>query len=561
VSIGYKHVDPLFVEVTVLESNLFLPYVIEGADRKKVFSKDMEAAALLCIAEAERNKKVGIFRGSPEKLVVLSKLHYPLWVIPSDDSYLVIDGMGASSTTILYHKPPNIENFTEHLKRSSPVHELYHSSLRAHIDTFSRFTSRTEKKMEGLISDLEFMSDILTFIRDDRSEKGDPDQLDTLIPPKISEREAIESAEKIMNHYRRLRSEVRGLQFAIDALNSETEVHMSKLQEELLQIQTERNEQISKVKMEVSERKVELEKERDKKMEKIMQVNRNEVDSRLLEKRKLENELVKLEQNKSEYETRKELRKQKGDKVGESRWKSRLQTIKNQIRATKGKIRILSNFIDRINKETIATAKKLRDNYEKLACEVEKKISDLENLRNSEVEIHKQEITDLQSDVSTINSKIERLIERKEESTMVLTGSTIQWRVEAPTLVCLPIYLIRYDVEKRRRYCFRLPAVASSHEGLAMKIRKAFRGHSLQSRINTLLKTRFKALEKPASLSEKLTSNAGTSRCLDKLSWAHNLLRSADFKAKVEKGMGELEGEGWIKPEEKANTFNILVEE
>lgn len=543
----------------MLESNLFLPYVIEAEGRKKVFSKDMEAAALLCIAEAER-KKTGLFRGSPEKLVALTKLHYPLWVIPSDDSCLVIDGMGTSSTTILYQKPPNIENFTEHLRKSSTVHELYHNTLRAHLDTFSRFTSRTEIKMEGFLSDQEFMSDTITFIRDDRSETGDADQLETLIPPKICEKEAIKSAEEITNHYRRLRSEVKGLKLAIDALNSETEVHVHKLREELVQIQTERNEQISKVKMEVSERKLELEEERDKKIEKIMQVNRNEVDSRLLEKRKWENELIKLEQKKSEYEARKELRKRKGDKVGESRWRSRLQTVKNQIRDTQGKIRALSNLIDRINKETMATTKKLRGDYEKLVSEVEKKLTDLEDLRNSEVETHKQEIIDLQSDASTINIRIGRLIERKEERTLDLRESTIKWKVEATTLVCLPIYLIQYESEKGRRFCFRLPAVASSHEGLAMKIRKAFRGYSLQSRINTLLKTRFKAIEKPASLSEKLTSNVGTSRCIDELSQAHNLLKSADFKAKIKEGMGKLEDEGWIKPEEKTDIFNTLVE-
>lgn len=540
-------------------SNLILPYTIEDSSRKTRFSDDMEVAALLSIAEAQRKRKSRLFRGAVETLTFLAKLHYPLWAIPWENNCLLVDGMGTVSNNILYLKPPDVVNFVEHLKRSTTVEELYHSTLRSHRETFSEFTSRTEIPYEGFITDKELLADMLEFIKD--SKKGTNNSKSTsLIQLKIDKENAVKISEGILGHYNKLQSEIKGLQFAINAVSEETNVHVSKLRQERDQTREKYEDKISNIRVEVDKRRGELEKEQDEKIEKIITTHKKEVNTRFTERKKWEQELLRLEQNKSEYEKRRELRKRKTDKVGEARWDTRLRDVQNRISTVKGKIKALSDFINRSNKETEKTTRKLHDAYQRLIDEEEKKITDLENLCDSEVEKKEKEIAELQKETQAITDRIEQLIEQKRERFSTLKEATIAWKTETPTLIHVPFYVIRYETEGKGRYHFRIPVVARGYQGLVMKIRKRLKSHSLESKISTLLKQRSKALEKMLiSFERKLVSNKGIQRSLNQLGMSHNLLTFADFKEKVKRGIEELEVEGWIKPEEKTSILETYI--
>ncbi len=545
-------------EFAVSGSNLVFPYAVEDSGRKTRFSEIMEVASVLCVAEAERKKKAGFFGGAVETLSLLSKLHYPFWMVPWEDSCLLVDGLANVSHVIVYSKPPDVETFVEHLKRSTTVEELYRSALRSHGETFAEFTSQTEIPIEGFVTDRKLLSDILAFFKDSR-EAASPEST-SLIPPKISMETAVKIRERILDHYEKLRSEIKGLQFAMDSLNEETKVHVDKLQLEEGQTRERYNERISASTFEVEKRKAELGKERDEKTGKVAVANEKEVSVRIEEKKKWELELQRLEQDKSEYKKRKELRGQRKDEVGEVRWDARLRDVQNQISTVKGKIKALSDFINRSNKETEKTMKNLRDTYQKLVEVEEKKIRDLESLRDSEVEKKEKEVEELQQETQAIADKIGQLIEQKKESSSTLKEATIQWKTEKPTLIYVPLYLTQYQSEKTKRYLIHPPVIAKGHEGIMMKIRKAFKGYSLQAKMNTLLKPRSKALEKMLILlEERLNSDGEVQRNLNQLGMANNLLTSPDFKEKLRTGLEELEGEGWIKPEEKAVILDTYV--
>ncbi len=55
---------------------------------------EVEAAAVFAAAEFERSKGGGLITRQPEeKLVVLSKIGYPLWLFPKNDLTFVFDGL------------------------------------------------------------------------------------------------------------------------------------------------------------------------------------------------------------------------------------------------------------------------------------------------------------------------------------------------------------------------------------------------------------------------------------------------------------------------------------
>lgn len=540
---------------------MVLPYVIEESGRKTRFSGAMEAAALLCIAEAERKKKPRLFGRTVENLGFISKLYYPLWAIPWENNSLLIDGMEPVSNNISYYKPPDIESFIEHLKRSTSVQELYHSALRSHRETFSDFISFAEIPMSGLITDGEMRSSMLTYIQESQAKKSTSHEpQSSLIQPKIDEKSAVKISRKTIDHSNRLQSEIKGLQFAIDTLGRETQKHVGMIDKEIKQTRKKYESRLSKVMVEVEQRREELGKEKDQKIEHVTTINKGEIDARLNERKRWERELLRLEQSRNEYERRKELRKRKNDEVGEARWEARLRNVQNQISTVKGKIKALSNFVDRSNKETEKTTRKLLDTYQKLIDKEEKKITDLKSLQDSEIEKQEKEREELQRESHAIIEKIERLIEQKTEHSSILKEATIPWELETPTLIHIPFYLVQYNAEQEKRYRFRPPSVARDHEGLVMKIRKTLRSRSLESRISALLKARSKALERLiTTLEEKLKTDKGIERSLNQLGATHNLLTTANFKERAKAGMEELEVEGWIKPEEKDSILEIYA--
>ncbi|MCK4933322.1 hypothetical protein KAS06_01495 [Candidatus Bathyarchaeota archaeon] len=541
---------------------VFLPFVVKDSSRKKPFSENMEVAALLCLAESERTKKSGIFGRSEETLIVLSRLNYPLWAVPFDGASLLIDGMETISASILYFKPPDIEAFIEHLRRCTTVHELYCSALRSHIETFSRFTSKTEIPIKGLITNKESLSDILNFIQDRKTstQNSTGSGQNSLVPPKINLKTAVDIAKRVSEHFRRFQAEIKGLRLAIETIDKETKTHTHKLSQEQKQIQEEFESKISKMKVEVDKRNAESEEEKTGKIEKVTATHEKEVDARLAEKKKWERELLKWEQRKSEYEKRKEMRKRKGDDIGIARWNVRLRNTKDQISTSKGKIKALSAFIDRNNRELERAKKKILDNYRTQLNAAEGQINDLESKKESEILKKQREINELQRDTTTIINKIERLIRRKQDSSATIEEASIQWKIKTPILIHLPFYLVCYKSTGKERRRLHLPALAREREGLAMKIRKTLRRHSLRSKINNLLKPRSKALEKILEpFKEAAQANKGIGKVLNRLGESRNLLVTEWFKKMVIAGMNELEAEGWIKPEEKIAILKTYV--
>jgi hypothetical protein len=189
-----------------------------------------------------------------------------------------------------------------------------------------------------------------------------------------------------------------------------------------------------------------------------------------------------------------------------------------------------------------------------------RKITELENLRDSEVEKKRKQMEELQQETLAITDKIERLIDQKRAGALSLKEGTIQWKTSTPILIQVPFYVTQYSTGKEKRYRIRSPVIVKGHEGLMMKIRRRIMGYSLESKISTLLNIRSKALERLMLAFEKrLNSDKTVLRSIDQLAMSYNLLTSVSFKESLNRGLGELEAEGWIKPEEKAVILNVYA--
>lgn len=530
-------------------AEVVLPFITEEGDGERRSSRDMEVAAVLCLAEANRRKKLGIFGGKAERLTRLAALHYPLWAVPWDDRCLLVEGIEPTPYALQHPKPADVEAFTEHLKRSSTVQELYRNALRSHADSFSDFVSTTEIPLKGLVADEELLSDVSSLMKEAHARTR---RSTSLIPPRIPSHEAINLGKTISDHYKTLQSEMKGLQYAIDVLTEETKVHVEKMQQELALVEEKYAPKIAAAQVEVEKKTTALKKERDEKTETVAAGNKREVEKLLAEKKKWEQELTRLSQDRSEYDKRRELRERMKDEVGKARWSARLREVKNQISTIKGKIKTLSRLVARANEETETTLRDIHATYQKRMDLEKKRLGDLERLRNSETEEKKRAMEELQNDARVIEDNIERLIDLKREHALMLKRATMQWKAESLTLVHLPMYLVQYETEKGQRIAIHAPKVLGTPDSLLMKIRKTLKRHSLRSRMRALLKSRSKAIEIVLKdFEEQLNRDEDLRQILSQVSAANNRFASPDFKANLRTGIGELEAEEWVTPEER----------
>lgn len=262
-----------------------------------------------------------------------------------------------------------------------------------------------------------------------------------------------------------------------------------------------------------------------------------------------------------EYTKRREIRKSRGDKVGTARWNYRLKECKNKISQIKGRLQTVSRFVDRVHREREVAIEKLNDAYQTLINREGKRVRELEARRDYETRAKRNEIDELRAETSAIVTLIERLIEQKQQHASNLKAVTISWKPEETTLVYVPFYLVGYESKRKSRYHAYSPVVAMDHRGILIKIQKAFRKYSLESRINLLLRSSSKALDKMFSSTfiSKMKKDKTLSIKLQIMGCSNNLLGMPKFKEKLRRGLEEIQKEGWIKSEEKDMILDSYV--
>src|SRR5450759_2388927 len=127
---------------------------------QKSSASEVEAAVVFAVAELERNKGGGLIARQPEeKLVFLSKIGYPLWLFPKNNSTFVFDGFGDSSYSISYAEAPSTKAFMESIEVNSRPRENYMAFLSNYDSYFQQSMKEKQFMFKGLITDLDFKNE------------------------------------------------------------------------------------------------------------------------------------------------------------------------------------------------------------------------------------------------------------------------------------------------------------------------------------------------------------------------------------------------------------------
>lgn len=540
--------------------SLTLPYVAQDTSRKKPFTYDIEVAAILCVAEAKR-KKLRILGTPPEKLSFISKLYYPLWAVPWNNECLVVDGLGIFSYTIAYRKTPDVSTFVEDLKRGAAIREFYRSALKSHAKTFEDFVEVVHVPVESIVASKDLLSAFWEYVKQQLSSEERAAEPIVVVPPKLDEKAVLGKTEELLDHWKQIQSEIKGLQYAITVLHEETELHEQKILCEIEEIQETFEKGILSIKSVVEERVKQLMEKRDTEIKAMMRVAEKELEAALKERERYEQKLEKLDRNRSVYQKRKDMRKHRGNEVGVTYWDHKIKVCENKISHVMGKIKVLSRFIERTRKQNELGVKRLNETYQAMIIRERKTVSDAEVSRDSQIEVIQKEMRELRLETTSITNLIGQLIEKKRLQASELKNVTMPWKLERPVQIFVPFYLFRYETEAKSRYYVYPPVIAMDYEGIVRKIQKTIWSFSLESRIKLLLRPRSKALERmfTSTFAEGMKRDKALAETMYKLGSSNNLLKVQDFGEKLTKGIEELKVEGWINQEEKDAILKVYV--
>lgn len=514
---------------------LVLPFIVEAHDSKESVSHPAELAGVLCLTEFQR-RKTGFLRDAAEKVSFLSKLYYPIWAAPLEDSCLIIDGLASLSHNFTFKEPANTGLFVEDLKKNSVVPQEFMAALSRQAKNAEKFASTVNLSFKALIADKEMLKFFPEYAKNGSSISSD--KL-VFAPSEIDAPAAAATHEAVANCLRRNHANVKGLQYALEVLNEEVAFHEHMLLNEVELLKEKCEAEVASLKPEVEKNIEKLKLKHDTAMAHVLKGT--EKKAAVLEKKR-EKYLQKLQG----LEQRKESVQKKRSQT------YALEKYDRQINGVKKEIRLLSSMIENVRKEGNKNVKKVEEEFRGAAALEEEKIKKLNSAYETKISEKKKQIANMTSETAAITKSFTSLMDEMKRAASVFREQiAINWKLDDLTLICVPIYMTRYVKGSEERYSLFSPMTISEDVSVLQELRKILTLTS-EPRLKLLMRPASNELHEllSSSVIKKMQNEETFRENMNRICRANNLLEREDFEKTLNEGLTEAEQKRWITAEE-----------
>ncbi len=531
-----------------------LPFATSAKGRIKDFTKDMEMAAILYLAESNREKGEGrIMKKPDEKLVFIAEACYPVWLIPWNGGILLFDGLGVTAHTLRYDTLPDMQAFNKDIQKNAKTPEAYSLALSRNSNCFKNFVGKEEKTIEGLITSPDFIKDFSVYLSKLENIE-EPLISKTLLSPIIAETEISTSIEELSDLRSRIDKDVENINASMTLLNTTTREKTREIRQEINEVRKKFDTQIEKAKPGVTKK---IRQIQDMYSEKIKMISRQaEKRLQLLNKDRAKNEKMqkRLKTEIKHCEAKIKSCKRRKKKRTEIQWTQRLKRVKKKLPNLEKNIRDTNKNIKKLE-----TAEKLRILQQKTGCDTRiekamKILRELEAAREAEIKMKRLKITSLKDATSVIINQMNEMAKSKKAALSEFDRISMPEKKRACALVYLPFYLARYEMEGKRRYAVYPPSVVGD-----MGIMTKMKGVLGAAKMRAFLRPRSEALT--AFLNQLITlfqENPMFEKEVTEAGIQDSVLGIRQLRIGVKRGLRELENEKWISKNE-LQTFSKLL--
>jgi hypothetical protein len=522
---------------------------------QKNSSTEVEAAAVFAIAELERNKGGGLIARQPEeKLVFLSKVGYPLWLFPKNDSSFVFDGFDDSNCNVTYAEVPSAKVFLESLEANSSPREKYMAFLSDHSSYFQQPLKEKQFTFRGLISYLVFKNEFSVYRKEATEATAQanfallsPTLQETAISSMITEFDKLQSG---------LRDETEKLPECTRLINKTTSQYLTELDYEAAAVKEEADAKIRAQEEIVNPKIAKLTKEYKQKIKSLTE----SFDKELFELQKLKVKTQKaIQTNEGKiklYQREAKAQATKKHAVYEKRWKEKIKQTQKELNGLKKELKNIEGNFKKISKQKQQEISQLNFGLDGEIKFVRQPLLELEASRDAKMLTFKQETDRLLKQEKPVIEGLNKSLKVREtiKANFELLGIKDQ-ALKAPSLFYVPFYVACYEMGLTKRYIILPPSTVSAVD-FSAKLKGAFG----MSKIRDMLVPRFKAINALIENVQVFTrQNTMFESLLSSLSQKDNLLSKSLFMENVEKGLVYLKHEGWISDKEQQVLSNRLA--
>jgi hypothetical protein len=527
-----------------------LPFSTPTAKRLKDFTRNMEMAAILYLAESERKKRESsIFRKTDEKLVFVAKACYPIWLIPYGGATLIFDGLGFASHTLSFDTIPDIETFNKNLWENRETTESYTATLIRNKDYFKNFNGKEEITIEGLITNSDLMEDFKVYLHKMKKTKRHLTNK-AVLTDTIEDLEIQDGIRQLSNLRKRTAKDVKTIDDSVKLLNTTTMRKIRKIRKEIRKTQNKHRKQIEKTKTRVKKKIVQIQRKCNKKIarksekfkKKLQRLHKNHIE--------LQKTLNYLKKEAKRCETK--LHSKNRDK--KIQWNLKLKRIKKKLPPLNKKIE--ANYkrnkkAESALKREIAQQKTECDEHIEAANEI---FLDLQASRDAQITMKRRETATLEKLTSHITNSMWEMVQTKrvflkEFDTITMTGKKRQ-----RGLVYLPFYLAQYDKGNKKRYVLYPPTFVGD-----MGVLTKMKGALGAAKLKALLQSRSKAITTfLLQLEALIEKNPMLEKDITEAGIQASILLKKRLRVGVKKGLIELEKQNWISKNELQAFSKIL---
>ena len=536
------------------KKRLILPFAIPAKNRLKDFTKNMELAAVLYLAEANRKKgEHRRLKKKEEKLVFIAETCYPIWLVPYNKATLMFDGLSLVSHTLFCDVIPDVEIFNKDIRRNQKTTEALIAALTRNIDYFSDFQGKEEIKIEGLITTPALKKDLRNYFQN-MKESRKPSANTVFLKPIAKKHEIKVGIKQLSNLKSRIAKEIDDIDASMKLLNVTTAQRVKAIREEIKKTRKTHKKQIKKAKIETTKSLQQIQNQYNrliartskKYKRRLLQLNKNQI--------KLRKALRSLRKEAKRCETKIKSSKRQNRKRKERQWTTKLERIKKRVKTLRKEIKVNSKRIRDFNNKQKRELAKHRIACCKRIASANKQFLDREGSREAEILMKSQEIATIEAITRTITKSMQTMLQKKRLFHAEFERIAIPRGKKSHRLVYMPFYLARYEKEDKRRYFVYPPSIVGNMGALTK-----MKGALGVTKVKTLIQPRSEAtaaflnqlpvfFEKKPML-EKDVTESGIQKSI--------LLRKK-LRVGVTKGLKKLQNENWISKKELQAFRKIL---
>ena len=538
---------------TLLRANekTLLPFAI-SSQTNQVFNDDVEKAAVFCIADLNRATGGGFFRKqAAEKIIFISKVYYPFWLVPFREWTLLLDGLRVATHIITYPALPDLKSFKENLNECTMSCQVHANFL---SNNQNYFQAGVEQKIdvEGLLNDSEFTTEFLNSSREATS-TASPIVDAVLITPGLDEPEVLRMLQNVDNARLNLIDELACLNEIIKLLNSKAQESQAILRKEIIATEKIFSVQIPKIKSILESKVAKINKEYSGEVHRVS--NKFEQKITVLQKDVLKLEKIKSQLDDEIEHVEREIKTSAINKneAAEKKWKEKHNELKDKLPLLTSRFKQLEKQIREIEDNRKNQLFQLRHDSDDRIKEASKDLIEIEAARDAEIKICQNEMEKIEELTSNIIKKVDELAKNREAVLLEFDELGIRLQRVEFSLIYMPFYLFCYQSKSDKRYIYLAPSSVSDCN-LGTKLKSVGK-----KRINQLFQPRYKkSISILNGFIELLNENIVFSHEISDACSRASLLTKEKAQEEVIRGLISLKEQKWLSNSE-FESFNKEV--